>query len=305
MKNQQTLNHYSKSRKLSENKLKILTNRYNSNALSEGAQKSTLARSIVHEAILYERLTILEALTNMSQDELHKNFFKSSALIMMFADNLNCGGLGNLNNQLQSNAEDMLMLGQADSKSMKIFMNKLSDMIVIIKGLTALGDVINEDYGSKKFSEASSLSSASTISDLIKSAKSTKGWENKNLGVILDEFNLGEEELGAFTKRSRFFGGKKSSVSKKEIFSNEVKNLLKSKVPGFMKVVGESIVNELINRMLSTSIPFLQDTFQDFLNESTDVLSNRDLLKMAEPGVMGTLKNIAGFFSGGSRSARI
>lgn len=293
------ITNYSTLRRLSETRLDVLSKQYR--ILSEGTKKHHLSRSIVLEARRLEKLMILEAISNMDQEELNYTFNNAIRLITLLSHDLEANGLYEFVNQLQVDAEDMLMLGQADPKSMKKFMNKMSDVMVIIKGLTAIGDAINAGG----LTEASGLSSQSTIKDFIGSVKSLKNWQQMSLGDALEQLKTDDEIAGKPKNRFSLFGGGKTSDSKSRQFMNELKIILRSASPNFMKIIGENNVNELLISILDSKLTQVQKTFDYFLRESTEILSDKDLLKMAEPGIMGTLKNIAGFFSGGSATPRI
>lgn len=275
---------YKKQKNLSEAKLMALVDRYNNKIILENSDRKKLAHGILAEAIKIERFTLLEAATSLNEEELRAQYFGMVESLVKLADDLSCFNLKDKVNDMQVKADDMLMLGSADKKSMKLFMSMLTDMSILTKGLLQIGIKI-VDEGSDP------------IGDAIRTVKSLSGSEKSPLA---SDLNL----LGTKRVKKSFFN-KEKEEHQVSLFVDALKKVAANTSPGFLKVLGQDVFNDLAQCIISINVRDLQLIFNNYVAKTMDIVDDKFLTSMLKPGLWGMLSNIGDLFSGGRTVPRM
>jgi hypothetical protein len=283
-----------------------------SKLVKEGVQHLVLERQIIDEAAHYERLMIMEAITDAGFHDMKKQFmsllnavghvvneFHGSDLADAL-DNLRSEGLELLNELMEyivdlddryaGKGDRETQLGPNLKKVRNAFVNVFTNLTVIMKGIIVLSTAITQSDGYNDIMGilASLKRAGASETSLLDALRKY----DSSLGV---KQTVGQQKPGFLAK---LFGkaGPKGLLAK---FKELIVGALNTKAPGFSKLVDTA---DLLNFMLrQMSVDRLIKTFQDLDNIVANEVNVEFLLKITqEPkGVWNALKTFFGDIGGG------
>jgi hypothetical protein len=267
-------------------RLKSLAKKIHDPVLIEGKCAPKNARLLVKEAILYERLVILEA---AGQDVHHlaemMEGMKMSA--EMLAKRIGAEGLQSKLDSIRVPDVFELDAMSISKPHLKKFMKDFADVAVMTKGLLALSNDLGETQGGL----------SGPLGDVFKTLQMAAGPSAEgNLGQALFAY---DQSTAPMQKKKFNLGRGAKAVNMQKKFSEGVMQILKTKAPGSVQLLNPQ---ELVNAMLKQPIKQIIRTFRAYPASVTHYVDDDTLMSLTKGpgGVMGILKGLADMFQGGA-----
>lgn len=295
-KAQELHNEIAKARLESKKKLSKLIETYS--RLDEGRRTKGMGRTLVKEAILFERLTLLEA---AGQDVHHiaemMEGMKMSA--GMLAKRLGLGGL-----EIWLDGFRIPDVFELDSMFLrkdllKKFMKDFADIASLTKGLMALSNDLGETQGGQ----------GGPLGEILKSIQggTAKMGSDHPLGHLIDTYDLDvtqmkkpKASLGARIAGKLGFGKGKMgadqvSHNSKGKFEAAISNTLRTKSPAAVKIINPQ---ELTAALMKQPIKQIIRAFRAYPASVTHYVDDDMLMALSKgpAGVMNILKGLADMF---------
>lgn len=282
-------NEIAKARLGSKKALSKLIENYS--RLAEGKRTRNMGRAIIKEAILFEKLTLLEA---AGQDVHHMaemmDGMKMSAELL--AKRLGLEGLAARMDSIRT--PDVFELDSMflSKPHLKKFMKDFADVAAVTKGLLALSSDLGETQGGL----------GGPLGEVFKTLQMAGGVSSDgNLGQALFAYDNATTPMN---KKKFGFGRKSKAVSMEKKFAEGVNNVLRTKAPGAVKLINPS---ELVAALMKQPIKQIIRAFRAYPASVTHYVDDDMLMALSKGpgGVMGVLKGLADMFqSGGPAPSR-
>lgn len=289
-------------------RLKALAQKIHNPVLKEGKCSSRYGRLLIKEAILYERLVILEA---AGQDVHHMaemmEGMKMSA--EMLAKRIGFEGLTSRLDAIR--VPDVFELDSMflSKPHLKKFMKDFADVAAITKGLMALSNDLGETQGGM----------GGPLGEILKSIQggTAKMGDDHPLGHLVNTYDLdvttmkkpNKPGLGSRIKSKLGFG--KGTAGTSQVghdsagkFTAAINNTLRTKSPGAVALINPQ---ELTAALMKQTIKQIIRTFRAYPASVTHYVDDDMLMALSKGpgGVMGILKGLADMFqSGGAAPTR-
>lgn len=307
MNNAQELhNEIKKARLESKKALSKLIENYST--LAEGRRTKNMGRAIVKEAIVFERLTLLEAAGSDVHHiaEMMEGMKMSAGLL---AKRLGLGGL-----EIWLDGFRIPDVFELDSMflskpHLKKFMKDFADIASLTKGLMALSNDLGETQGGQ----------GGPLGEILKSIQggTAKMGSDHPLGHLIDTYDLdvtsmkkpGKPSLGSRIKSKLGFGKGTAGTDQvshntKGKFEAAISNILRTKAPASVKIINPQ---EMTAALMKQPIKQIIRAFRAYPASVTHYVDDDMLMALSKGpgGVMGVLKGLADMFqSSGAAPSR-
>lgn len=294
----------SQARNESKKALSKLIENYGRLAESKRTQK--MGRAIVKEAIIFERLTLLEA---AGQDVHHMAEMmmgmKMSARLLV--KRLGLAGLEIWLDSVRTPSNEELDAMFIRKDLLKAFMRQFADVAAVTKGLLALSNDLGETQGGM----------GGPLGEIIKSLQGgapTAANSDQPLRNVMNAYDMGvnrmkkPKSMDSLTDRikSRLGFGKKSSGSfpshnSEAKFKAAVDSILRTKSPAAVKLINPQ---EMTQALMNQPIKQIVRAFRAYPASVTHYVDDDMLMALSKgpAGVMGILKGLADMFQNGAPS---
>jgi hypothetical protein len=241
-----------------------------------------MGRAIVKEAILFERLTLLEA---AGQDVHHMaemmDGMKTSAELL--ANRLGLEGLRSRMDAIR--VPDVFELDSMflSKPHLKKFMKDFADVAAVTKGLLALASDLGETQGGM----------GGSLGEVLKTLQMAGGISaDGSLGQALFDYDNATTPVN---KKKFGFGRNSKAVSMEKKFSEGVNNILRTKSPGAVKLINPQ---ELVAALMKQPVKQIIRAFRAYPASVTHYVDDDMLMALSKgpSGVMGVLKGLADMF---------
>lgn len=275
----------SKQLKLSESRLRALVAASKDPVLRESRFFEDHNRALVKEAILFERLTLIEA----ANADPHHTAEMMDGMITIAGMLANRLGDQELAGKLDSiRIPDVFELDSMhlSKPHLKKFMKDFADVATLTKGLLALSDDLGDQQGGM----------GGGAQEVIKTLQSAGGFEKDGtLGNALFAYDNASDP-GHNRKKLGFGRGKQVNMEKK--LKDSIARTLKTKAPGALKLIN---VDSLVNSMKAIPMERIVRAFRAYPAGVQHYVDDDMLMSLSKGpgGVMGILKGLVDLFQGG------
>lgn len=271
-----------KELRLCEARLRALISQAKDPLLKESKFAKDHRRALIKEAILHERLTLLEA---AGQDP-HEIADTMDGMMMSAGMLANRIGAEGLSSRLDSiHVPDVYELDamSVDKGKLKQFMKTFADVAVMTKGLLALASEVGEQEGGL----------SGPVGEVFKTLQMAAGPAAEgSLGQALFAYDNATSPM----KKGGFGRGKRVSMQKK--FGDAIMNTLRTKAPGAVKLLDPA---SLVANMLKVPMKQLIRSFRAYDAGVKHYVDNDMLMSLTKGpgGIMGVLKGLSDMFQSG------
>lgn len=251
--------------------------------LDEGrvSGRAALGRALVKEAIIFERLTILEA-AGQSPEQMAEMMSGMLMSAKKLAARIMADGLTMRLDTLRTPDEEELDAMSIRKDKLAEFRKNFVHVAAVTKGLMAIADDISNMRGGE----------GGELAEVLKTLMAAGGVGAE--GTLSDAL-FAYDNATAPMKKPGWMKGKPVSMQKK--FANAVATILKSKAPGAVKFLDPG---DLVASMMKVPLKQLVRSFGAYNGMVTHFVDNDFLMKMTKQpmGLMGALKGAANAFMG-------